>query len=288
MTTKLYKNVSAEGAAFGAIEINQENPWASLNQARQNRLIVQAMAAGMERLSVEQGVEEWCLIVYFETPQTMIRGIVPQRASGFANREEMELAVGRQLAFMVKAVNKEKNFCILSRTEALQRMQEITAKTIKVGDIRAAVVDRVTQYAAFCNVGGIPATLRKEEYSYNFTEDLREVLNVGDELNVKILDIKENTTEDGKKSIKLQVSHKQMYPNPWTSVAERFRVGGLYAGTVTGIADSGSYIRLAHGIDAMAPHPAEGVLERGTQVLVRIQSIEPEKEHINARIWRVN
>ncbi|MBI1975953.1 MAG: S1 RNA-binding domain-containing protein, partial [Candidatus Omnitrophica bacterium] len=149
------------------------------------------------------------------------------------------------------------------------------------GQTREGVVKNVTDFGVFVDLGGIDGLLHITDMSWGRVGHPSEMVNVGDKIEVVILDFdKENT--------KISLGLKQKTPNPWTVAAEKYPVGAKVQGKVVNIVSYGAFIELERGIEALVHvselswtkrvnHPSE-VLKIGDMVEAVILAVDPENQ----------
>jgi ribosomal protein S1 len=174
---------------------------------------------------------------------------------------------------------REEEQFVASRKEALEQMQANTWKRLKVGQEVIAVVRDVRMKKVRLEMGGVTVNMPAKEYDHKFINDLTEELKVGDHLRVKVMSVDFEKKE-------VQVSAKALKENMWDDIAKHLRVKGEYCGTITGIAEFGIYVNIRGNVDALTPHLKFDKVKKGDRVLIRLLEIQPQKQHIRAKIIR--
>src|SRR5690625_1294900 len=304
-------NVMIEGldpALIAKLHAKQDDTagWQTVYGAYQNDKILSGEVSSIERIGTMD-----CAIVNVEN----VRGIIPLEYFGVNYKREMRNYVGRPINFKVVKYDRENEIFTGSRIEAQKHLAELTIKRINVGDIIPAVVTRVVPNSLYADIGGIEVNIPIEEIRYGWIDDLFEEYKAGDHLLVKVLDISDVTeeTKDSVESVKgettesvgvngeademaeykqkyrVKVSGKQAQKSPWDAdgIAHTYRKSSEHAGVVSGVQDYGIFVRLADGVDSLAPHMKFENLKKGDRVVVRIRDVDVEKEQIRSRITRV-
>ncbi len=196
--------------------------------------------------------------------------------------------LNQTFACEVVELDKPKKRLVLSRRIVLERDRTETMKksvdTLQTGSVIKGKVTRIESFGAFVDVvNGVEGLVHISNLSLSRVEKVEEVVKVGDVIDVKVLKI-----EKGGKRISLGV--KQLAPDPWTSVAERFTPEQAYKGKVTRTADFGAFVELEPGIEGLVHisqlsdqrvNSAASVVQPGQEVTVRVLNIDPEKRRIS-------
>ncbi len=162
--------------------------------------------------------------------------------------EKLDQFVGQTVEAKIIEFNPAKPRVVLSRKQvleekAVQQKQELLAN-IKEGEVRRGVVRRLTNFGAFVDLGGIDGLLHVSEMAWYRVNHPSEILNEGDEIDVYVLGI------DLSKE-KISLGLKQVIPNPWDKVEEKFPVGSVVTGKVVRIAPFGAFVELEPGVDGL-------------------------------------
>ncbi|MZP31188.1 S1 RNA-binding domain-containing protein [Heliobacterium undosum] len=257
-----------------------ESAWVEIYRAKQNDMIVQALAGGIEkhRMPVRKDgkieeTEQPCLIAL---PGDDIKVIIPMHLSGMTRERDLQQLVGAKVAFSVIAVDRESGLVVGSRLGALEKMAERTWKELKVGAIRDAVVRKVNRVQAYLDLGGVYVWLKPQDAGHTYIPDMRDSFKVGDVVRVHVTEL-----DREKQSVK--VSLKPLVEDPWNHVTRRYLVKGKYHARVTKTMETGFLVTLACGVTAFVPHPRHRRLMIGDELVVQIRKIDPQER----RIWAV-
>jgi len=204
---------------------------------------------------------------------------------GYVN--DLSKYVGQTIKVKVIEVDRHKNKVILSRRQVLEEEREKARKafweSVEVGQIREGTVKSLTDFGAFIDLGGVDGLLHISEISYGRIKHPSEVLSVGERIKVKVLRL------DREKE-KVSLGRKQVLPDPWETVAERYHEGDIVTGTVARLATFGAFVELEPGVDGlihisqMADHRVNtpgDVVQPGQVVRVRVLSVDPEQRRIS-------
>ena len=154
----------------------------------------------------------------------------------------------QELTFIITEFNLKKNRIIGNRRILIEkdknsRLSEIF-ETIAVGDVKTGIVKNITDYGAFVNVGGVDGLVHISELSWGRIRSPKDVVKVGDEVKVRILDI-------NKEKKKISLSMKFNEENPWNDAESKYAVGNVVDGKVARMTDFGAFVELETGVDAL-------------------------------------
>ncbi len=209
------------------------------------------------------------LIAFFKE----IRGFVP--ASQLSDRfvKNLRPYIGQELKVKVIEINKQKRRAVFSHKEFAilekQAMREEFWKTIEIGSIVKGEVKRITNFGAFVDIGGMDGLVHVTEMSWGRIKPVNDFVNVGDTIDVKIIDA-------NKEENKISLSIKQLSQEPWATFADRYEVDGIYEGRVVNLTDFGAFVELEPGIEGLVhvSHIAKEHVEKPSDVLKINQTVE--------------
>jgi small subunit ribosomal protein S1 len=228
------------------------------------------------------------LIVHFG----QIRGFVPgsqlasdQRA-GAAGREGLwDHMVGQQLTLKIIEIDRRRNRLIFSERAAVEehrkKQKEELLSNLNEGDVLTGCVTSLADFGAFVDLGGADGLIHLSELSWSRVSHPRDLLHVGDEIEVYVLNIDANRQRIG-------LSLKRLQSEPWSEVLETYEIGQIVDATITKLANFGAFaqigrveglIHLSELTDANITHPRE-VVHEGEQVSVKIIRIDPERRRM--------
>jgi len=204
---------------------------------------------------------------------------------GYVN--DLSKYVGQKIRVKIIELDRHKNKVILSRRKVLEEEREQAKKafweSVEVGQVREGTVKSLTDFGAFIDLGGVDGLLHISEMSYGRIKHPSEVLTVGEKIKVKVLRL------DREKE-KVSLGLKQVLPDPWETVAERYPEDSIVKGTVARLATFGAFVELEPGVDGlvhisqMADYRVNtpgDVVQPGQQVLVRVVAVDPERRRIS-------
>lgn len=160
----------------------------------------------------------------------------------------LDKLVGETFGFKIIKLNKRRGNIVLSRRVLLEEERESkraeTLEFLEEGKIMEGVVKNLTDYGAFIDLGGIDGLLHITDMSWGRVNHPSDILNVGDTINVKILKF---DTEKERVSLGL----KQVTPDPWLEVEEKYPVGEKVKGKVVSLTDYGAFVELEEGVEGL-------------------------------------
>ena len=246
-----------------------------------------AAQANKEIISVKlvKSVNSGVIAAYKE-----ISGFIPLSQLSDRYVENADEFLGQTVDVEVIKVDNKRNRAVFSRKAVLvdekrKQVAEIWAN-LNVGDVVEGKVMRFTDYGAFVDIGGVDGLLHISEISWGKLKHPKEVLNIGDIINVKILALNE---EKGKISLGL----KQTQPEPWSLVGSKYEIGQIIEGKVVQIKDYGAFVELEAGLDGLvhiseiANRRVENVsdeLELGDSITAKIMEIDADRKRISLSI----
>jgi 4-hydroxy-3-methylbut-2-enyl diphosphate reductase len=203
---------------------------------------------------------------------------------------DLSVYVGRTLTLKVLELDRNKERAILSRRQVLEEeaeaLRHLTWSTIHEGEVRHGVVKGITDFGAFVDVGGVDGLLHVSELSWGRVDHPSQVLKEGEEIDVKVLRVDH---EKGKISLGL----KQILPDPWNKVGERYQAGAVVTGKVTRLAPFGAFVQLEPGVEGLVHiseladrrvEKPEEVLSAGEEVKVKILRVRQQDRRISLSV----
>ncbi|MGB9627615.1 MAG: 30S ribosomal protein S1 [Thermodesulfobacteriota bacterium] len=199
----------------------------------------------------------------------------------------LDSLIGKRLKFKVIKFNRKRNNIVLSRRiileEERKQLKEETLKHLKEGEIVEGTVKNITDYGAFIDLGGIDGLIHITDISWGRIGHPSEKLTLGDSIKVKVLRF------DQEKE-KVSLGLKQILPDPWDSVLEKYPVGTRMKGKVVNTTDYGVFVELEEGVEGLVhvseltwskklKHPSK-VVKMGDVVEVMVLDCDPVKRRI--------
>lgn len=220
------------------------------------------------------------------------RGFVPASHLDTKYVDDIKSFVGNTYRFKIIEFdsNPENRKIILSR-RALLEAEEKEAREqlwdkIAEGQILKGRVQRIANFGAFVDLGGVDGLLHISEMGWGRVKQPTDVVNVGDEIEVYVL------SADREKG-KISLSLKKLINNPWDNAAEQFPVGSVLTGKVVRIAPFGAFVALADGVDGLVHisqiswehiDKVEDALAIGQEVQVKVLEVDEDRKRISLSI----
>ncbi len=228
------------------------------------------------------------------------RGFVPasQLVSDEGKKQEdsddrFKDLVGKKLMLKVIEMDRSRNRLILSERQAMREyrraQKEKLLNELQVGEVRKGVISSMAPFGAFVDLGGADGLIHLTELSWRRVQHPSEVVNIGDEVEVKVISVDRERRRIG-------LSLRQLQPEPWSVIHETYAIGQLVEGVITRLTSFGAFARIDDTIEGLIHiselsdhrinHPKE-VVKEGQRVTLRIIKIEPEKRRMGLSLKRV-
>ena len=219
-----------------------------------------------------------------------VRGFIPASMLDTRFVRNTERFVGQEFDAKIKEVDPKENRFILSRREVVEAATaaaraEVFGK-LAVGDVVTGKVARITSFGAFIDLGGVDGLVHLTELSHERNVSPKSVVTVGEEIQVKVLDLNE---EEGRVSLSL----KATTPGPWDGVEQKLAAGDVIEGTVKRLTDFGAFVEVLPGIDGLVhisqishkrvENPKD-VLKVGQEVTVKVLEVNAADERVSLSI----
>lgn len=212
-----------------------------------------------------------------------LRGFVPASQLRVKGTTAEEL-IGMEIPMKILETDTKRNKLILSQRLAVQEekaaQREKILNTLQAGQIVSGEVVRIADFGAFIDLGGLDGLLPISEISWERVSHPSDVLKVGQIVTTKVLKVDQ---EKGHISLSL----KQMQPDPWQEIEDKFEEGRVISGTVRKIQSFGAFVQIYPGVDALLPTvemseqqniKPEEVVQVGQEIKALIKKFAP-KEH---------
>lgn len=202
--------------------------------------------------------------------------------------------IGQPIVARVIEVDRGRQRLILSERaaarEARELLKERVLSELQVGDVRTGRVTSLTKFGAFVNIDGADGLVHLSEISWEHIDKPEDVLQVGQEVQVKVISV-----DPERKRIGLSI--RQLQEDPWKTQAASLRVGQLVRATITRLEKFGAFARLENGLEGLIhiselseqriEHPKE-VVKEGDELTLRIIRIDPEARRIGLSLRKVD
>jgi small subunit ribosomal protein S1 len=248
--------------------------WDNLEKAYQEQLVISGRVLGRVKggLAVDVG----------------IKAFMPGSQADPRPVHNLDSLVGQDIPVKIIKLNRRRGNVVVSRKTAVE--EEITVRKtatlehLEEGSVVTGVVKNLTEYGAFIDLGGIDGLLHVTDISYGRVTHPSELLHVGEEVTVKILKF-----DRAKERVSLGI--KQLGPDPWETVAERYPVNTKVIGRVVNVTDYGAFVELEAGVEGLIhisemtwsrrmKHPSK-VVKPGDQVEAVILEVHSRDRRIS-------
>src|SRR5215211_5409759 len=219
-----------------------------------------------------------------------LRGFLPASLVELRRVRDLQPYVGRTLEAKVIELDKHRNNVVLSRRAWLEETQkeqrEEFLDNLKPGEKRTGTVSSVVNFGAFVDLGGMDGLVHVSELSWKHVAHPSEVVTVGDEIEVEVLEVDLDRE-------RISLSLKATQQDPWQEFANNHRVGELVYGRVTKLVPFGAFVQVGEGIEGlvhiseMAAHHVdlpEQVVTPGEELWVKIIDLDLQRRRISLSI----
>ncbi len=199
--------------------------------------------------------------------------------------------IGQTLEFKLIKINPERRNVVVSRRELLEEERALNRtkliEEIEDGQVRQGMVKNITDFGAFIDLFGLDGLLHITDMSWGRVGHPSEILEIGQMVRVKVLHF-------DRERQRIALGLKQLEPNPWDNIEEKYPVGSIVRGRIVSLQPYGAFIELAKGVEGLIhisemswtrriSHPSE-VLSEGDIVEAMVLSIRPEEQKISLGI----
>jgi small subunit ribosomal protein S1 len=192
-----------------------------------------------------------------------LRGFLPASLVDLRRVKDLTVFLGERLECRVIEMDRNRNNVVLSRRVVLEEdrrseRQEVLGKLVK-GQILPGAVSSIVDFGAFVDLGGIDGLVHISELSWNHVNHPSEVVSVGDEVEVQVLEVDFDRE-------RISLGLKQTQDDPWKELVQDFPMGTLIEGRVTKIVPFGAFVELGNGVEGLV-HISEMARDRRTGAL---------------------
>jgi small subunit ribosomal protein S1 len=216
-----------------------------------------------------------------------LRGFLPASLVEMRRVRDLQPYVGKELECRIIELDKNRNNVVLSRRKFLEESQaeqrQDFLQSLEKGEVRQGVVSSIVNFGAFVDLGGVDGLVHVSELSWKHVDHPSEVVEVGQEVNVEVLDVDLDRE-------RVSLSLKATQEDPWRQFARRHEIGDVITGRVTKLVPFGSFVEVDDAIEGLvhiselADHHverAEDELRVHDQVEVKIIDIDLERRRIS-------
>ena len=295
-----------------ALQLNDEVPVYIMETSQPDRLLVSIHKARLNQdwIRAQEMMEsgeilETPVIGYNRggviVPFGNLRGFVPashllELRRGMDDRQRqqsMSKLRDEVLPLKVIEVNRQRRRLVLSQRDAQKEWQE--AKKIQLienlqeGDVLEGTISGLRNFGAFVDLGGADGLVHISELAWHRVNHPREVVKVGDKIEVYILSL-------DKEEQRIALSRKRLLPNPWSLAQEKYEVGQLVEGEVTRLVSYGAFIEIEPGVEGLLHisqlsrdnvQDASEYISEGETHLLRIISMDADRQRIGLSLKNV-
>ena len=234
-------------------------------------------------------------------PYGRIRGFVPishlsDVTPGMGERRRQQRLArvrGEKIGVKIIEVDRHRHRLVMSQREAQKEWEEKKRgelmETLQPGEIRTGHISGMRDFGAFVDLGGADGLVHISELSWHRIDHPREVVKLGDEVEVYVLGVDQ---ESGR----ISLSRKKLLPNPWDTVAQRYVQNQLVEGKITRILDYGAFAEIEPGVEGLlhvsqlSRNPVEdprAVVQEGEVHLLRVVSIDQKRQRVGLSLKAV-
>ncbi len=224
-----------------------------------------------------------------------IRAFLPGSLVDIRPVRDLSHLEGKELEFRVVKIDRKRNNVVVSRRAVVESEtsadREALLANLKEGQVVKGIVKNLTDYGAFIDLGGIDGLLHITDMSWKRVKQPSDIVNIGDEIDVKILKFDRETN-------RVSLGLKQLGEDPWEHITRRYPVGTQVFGKVTNIADYGCFVEIEEGVEGLVHvsemdwtnkniHPSK-VVHLGDEVEVKILDIDEDRRRISLGMKQCN
>jgi len=223
-----------------------------------------------------------------------LRGFLPASLVEMRRVRDLQPYVGKELEAKIIELDKNRNNVVLSRRQWLEQTQsEVRStflQTLQKGQVRHGVVSSIVNFGAFVDLGGVDGLVHVSELSWKHIDHPSEVVEVGQEVDVEVLDV---DLERERVSLSLKATQE----DPWRQFARTHAIGQVVPGKVTKLVPFGAFVRVEEGIEGLVHiselaerhvELPEQVVSVGDDILVKVIDIDLERRRISLSLKQAN
>ena len=223
-----------------------------------------------------------------------LRGFLPASLVEMRRVRDLQPYVGKEIEAKIIELDKNRNNVVLSRRAWLEQTQSEVRQNfltqLQKGQIRKGVVSSIVNFGAFVDLGGVDGLVHVSELSWKHIDHPSEVVAVGDEVTVEVLDVDMDRE-------RVSLSLKATQEDPWQHFARTHQIGQIVPGKVTKLVPFGSFVRVEEGIEGLVHiselaerhvEIPEQVVQVNDDVMVKIIDIDLERRRISLSLKQAN
>ena len=223
-----------------------------------------------------------------------LRGFLPASLVEMRRVRDLQPYVGRELEAKIIELDKNRNNVVLSRRAWLEQTQSEVRQTflttLQKGQVRSGVVSSIVNFGAFVDLGGVDGLVHVSELSWKHIDHPSEVVEVGQEVTVEVLDVDMDRE-------RVSLSLKATQEDPWQQFARTHQIGQVVPGKVTKLVPFGAFVRVDEGIEGLVHiselaerhvEIPEQVVQVNDEIFVKVIDIDLERRRISLSLKQAN
>jgi small subunit ribosomal protein S1 len=222
-----------------------------------------------------------------------VRGFLPASLVDIRRVPNLDEYMGQAIECKVIELNRSRNNVVLSRRAVLEEQRKEDRERIldrlQPGQVVDGTISNIVDFGAFVDLDGIDGLIHISELSWSHVNHPSEILSIGDEVTVKVLDIDRDRQ-------RISLGLKQTQEDPWQRVVDTYNVGDELEGVATKVVTFGAFVEILDGVEGLvhiselAQHHVENpreIIQPGDEVRVKILEIDSERRRLSLSIKRV-
>jgi small subunit ribosomal protein S1 len=222
-----------------------------------------------------------------------VRGFLPASLVDIRRVQDLDEFLGQTLRCKVIELNRSRNNVVLSRRAVLEderkEMRQAILDRLQPGDVVEGQISNIVDFGAFVDLDGMDGLIHISEISWSHVNHPSEVLEIGQTVKVKVLDIDRDRQ-------RISLGLKQTQSDPWQQVLEQYNEGDVVEGKVTKVVTFGAFVEIMPGVEGLvhiselAQHHVENpreVVAQGDSVQAKIIEVDPERRRLSLSLKRV-
>jgi small subunit ribosomal protein S1 len=222
-----------------------------------------------------------------------VRGFLPASLVDIRRVQDLDEFLGQELRCKVIELNRSRNNVVLSRRAVLEderkEMRQAILDRLSPGDVVDGTISNIVDFGAFVDLAGMDGLIHISELSWGHVNHPSEVLEIGQEVNVKVLDI-------DRERQRISLGLKQTQSDPWQQVLDSYSLNDVVDGKVTKVVTFGAFVEILPGVEGLvhiselAQHHVENpreVVAQGQAVQVKIIEMDAERRRLSLSLKRV-
>ncbi|MGI9085979.1 MAG: 30S ribosomal protein S1 [Aeromicrobium sp.] len=251
----------------------------------------------IEKIKAEDGIVEGTVIEVVKGGLIMdigLRGFLPASLVEMRRVRDLDPYIGQKIEAKIIELDKNRNNVVLSRRAWLEQTQSAVRQKfldeLQKGQIRKGVISSIVNFGAFVDLGGVDGLVHVSELSWKHIDHPNEIVQVGDEVTVEVLDV---DMERERVSLSLKATQE----DPWQHFARTHQIGQIVPGKATKLVPFGAFVRVEEGIEGLVHiselaerhvEIPEQVVQIGDAVMVKIIDIDLERRRISLSLKQAN